>query len=205
MSGPTGILVALIVMTITLATVFLVRPSITVGVMGKIFAFVALCVLPALCISSGMSTHMERSEQTQFCISCHLMAPYGQSLYIDDAKYIPAQHFQNHRVPTDMACYSCHADYTIYGPLKDKFQGITRIYMQYVRTSPDPASIRVPGGYKNAQCLHCHLGARSFQENPVHAAMMDILTSNQLSCLTCHDMVHDVANLTHLKLWRPGQ
>ena len=205
MSGQVGVLAALIVLTIVLAAVFLVRPSVTTGAIGKILAFVALCVLPALCIDAGMSTHMQRSEQTQFCISCHVMAPYGQSLYIDDAKYIPGQHFQNHRVPADMACYACHADYTIYGPLKDKLQGITRIYMQYVRTPPDPASIQIAGGYKNAQCLHCHLGARSFQENPVHTAMMDTLTSNQVSCLTCHNMVHDVANLSHLKLWRPGQ
>jgi hypothetical protein len=32
-----------------------------------------------------------------------------------------------------MACYACHADYTIYGPLNDKLQGINRIYMQYLR------------------------------------------------------------------------
>ena len=55
-----------------------------------------------------------------------------------------------------MACISCHADYTIYGPLKDKLQGLKRIYVQYVSTPPDPAAIRMPGGFENAQCLHCH-------------------------------------------------
>ena len=111
--GAIGILIALIVLTIVLATVFLVDPSITGRPAGKILAFVSLCLLPALCISTGMSTHMQRSEQTQFCISCHAMAPYGQSLYLDDPKYIPAEHFQNHRVPADMACYACHTDYTL--------------------------------------------------------------------------------------------
>jgi cytochrome c-type protein NapC len=201
----TGILISQIVVSIVVACIFLVRPSVTTGTGWKVLAFIGLCVLPALCIVGGMNFHVQRSEQTQFCISCHVMAPYGQSLYIDDAKYIPAQHFQNHRVPADMACYACHADYTIYGPLKDKLRGVTRIYMQYVRTPPDPASIQIPGGYKNGQCLHCHLGARSFEENPVHTAMMDMLTSDQVSCLTCHSMVHDVANLSHLKFWSPGQ
>ncbi|MGC1200686.1 MAG: hypothetical protein WA879_03990, partial [Candidatus Acidiferrales bacterium] len=151
--------------------------------------------------------HVQRSEQTRFCISCHVMIPYGQSLYIDDPKHIPAQHFQNHRVPADMACYSCHADYTIYGPLNDKLQGLKRIYMQYLSTPPDPAAIRIAGGFKNAQCLHCHLGARNFQENAVHGAMMDSLQSEQVSCLTtgCHDTTHDIANLKTLKFWRPGQ
>jgi cytochrome c-type protein NapC len=106
-----------------------------------------------------------------------------------------------------MACYACHTDYTIYGPLKDKMQGLKRIYVQYVSTPPDPASIRIQGGFKNAQCLHCHLGARSFEENPIHAAIMDSLTSNQMSCLTsgCHDTAHDVANLAHEKFWKPAQ
>jgi cytochrome c-type protein NapC len=135
------------------------------------------------------------------------MIPYGRSLYVDDPNHIPAQHFQNHRVPADMACYSCHADYTIYGPLNDKMQGLKRIYMQYVSTPPDPAAIRIACGFKNAQCLHCHLGARSFEENPVHVAIMDSLKSNQLSCVSsgCHDTAHDIANLGQEKFWKPVQ
>jgi hypothetical protein len=200
-----GILICQIALSVVLAALFLVRPSLTSAAGWKIVAFIGLCVLPALCIVGGMNTHVQRSEQTQFCISCHVMIPYGQSLYVDDPSHIPAQHFQNHRVPPDMACYSCHADYSIYGPLKDKMQGLKRIYMQYVSTPPNP--ITIPGGFKNAQCLHCHLGARGFEENPVHAAMIDSLKSNQTSCLTsgCHDTAHDVANLDHQKFWKPVQ
>lgn len=202
-----GVLITLIVLSIVLASIFLIRPDVTEGTGWKIVAFIGLCVLPALCIVLGMGTHMQRSEQRRFCISCHVMEPYGQSLYLDDSKFIPAQHFQNHRVPPDTACYSCHADYTIYGPLKDKIQGLKRIYMQYVTTPPNPASIRIEGGFKNAQCLHCHLGARDFMENPVHSAMMQSLTSDQMSCLTsgCHDSTHDIEGLSGAKFWRPGQ
>ena len=200
-----GILICQITLSAALAAVFLIRPSLTSAAGWKIVAFIGLCVLPALCIVGGMNTHVQRSEQTQFCISCHVMIPYGQSLYADDPSHIPAQHFQNHRVPPDMACYSCHADYSIYGPLKDKMQGLKRIYMQYVSTPPSP--ITIPGGFKNAQCLHCHLGARNFEENPVHAAMIDSLKSNQTSCLAsgCHDTAHDVANLNHQKFWKAAQ
>jgi cytochrome c-type protein NapC len=205
LTGSAGILVALIALTIALAAVFLVRPSITLGPTGKILAFVGLCVLPALCIVTGMSTHMQRSEQTQFCISCHSMETHGQSLYVDDPKYLAAQHFQNHRVPPNMACYACHTDYTIYGPFKDKLEGIKRIYLQYVTTPPK--IIRISGGYSNSQCLHCHEGARSFEENPVHSAMMASLTSNQLSCISsgCHDTVHNADGLANLKMWKPAQ
>ena len=205
MTGQTGILIVLIVLSVVLAGIFLARPSITAGATGKILAFLGLFILPALCIAGGMSTHMQRSEQTRFCISCHSMDPYGRSLYVDDPKYIPAAHYQNHRVPVDQACYACHADYTIFGPLRDKLLGVTRIYMQYVSTPPNP--IRIPGGYNNAQCLHCHGSARNFEESAIHSAIMDTLKSNQLSCISsgCHDTVHNTAELSHAKFWRPAQ
>jgi cytochrome c-type protein NapC len=200
-----GLLIAQIVVTVFLASIFLVRPSVTASTVWKIVAFAGLCVLPALCVVGGMDFHMQRSEQTQFCISCHVMQPYGRSLYVDDPNYIPAQHFQNHRVPADRACYSCHADYSIYGPLNEKITGLTRIWKQYV-TSP-PNTITIPGGFKNEQCLHCHAGSRKFEEDPTHTALMDTLKSNQLSCLTggCHDTVHNINSLDHVKFWSPGQ
>ena len=198
----TGILIVLIALTIALAGVFLVRSSVTGGITGKILAFVGLCVLPALCIGTGWSVHEQRSEQTSSCIACHSMETHGKSLYIADASYIPAQHFQNHLVPPDKACYTCHTDYATYGSLKDKLRGLKYIYMQYVSTPPKV--IRVSGGYSNLQCLHCHAGARGFSDNPAHAAIMGSLTTNQTSCLTCHDMIHNASEVGHLKMWVPG-
>ncbi len=189
MFGTTGVLIALIVLTIALAGVFLVRSSITAGATGKILAFVGLCVLPVLCIGTGLSVHQQRSQQTSYCISCHSMESHGKSLYVADPSYIPAQHFQNHLVPPDQACFTCHTDYTIYGPLKDKLRGLGYIYMQYVSTPPKV--IRISGAYSNLQCLHCHWGARGFSDNPTHAAIMGSLKTNQISCLTCHDMIHN--------------
>lgn len=201
----TAVLIAQIAVSILVAFIFLIRPSITASAGWKMVAFIGLFVLPALCVIGGVNVHMQRSEQTSFCISCHSMAPYGRSLYVDDASWVPAQHFQNHRVPADQACYACHADYTIYGPLKDKLQGLKRVYMQYVSTPP--TQIEIPGGFKNSNCLHCHLGSRSFMENPVHSAILDTLKSNELSCISsgCHDTVHNVDHLAQAKFWSPAQ
>ncbi|MGH9739085.1 MAG: NapC/NirT family cytochrome c [Candidatus Acidiferrales bacterium] len=205
MFGTTAILIALIVVSAILALFFLVRPVVAAGPREKILAFIALFILPVLCVGGGMSAHIQRSEQRRFCISCHSMQPYGRSLYVDNPNYIPAAHFQNHRVPANEACYACHADYAIYGPLVDKMRGLKRIYMQYVSTPP--AHITIPGGFNNDQCLRCHAGARDFEGNPVHRAIMASLTSNHMSCVTsgCHDTVHDIASLGHVKFWSPGQ
>jgi mono/diheme cytochrome c family protein/nitrate/TMAO reductase-like tetraheme cytochrome c subunit len=201
-SGQIGILVALVALTIVLAGVFLVRPSFTLGATGKILAFVGLCVLPALCIGTGMSFHMQRSQQTAYCVSCHSMESHGQSLYVLNASYIPARHFQNHLVSPDKACYTCHTDYTMYGPLKDKIKGLGYLYMEYVSTPPK--TIHLDGKYSNLQCLHCHTGMRSFDENPTHTAIMGSLRTNRISCLSCHNMIHNASEVGHMKMWVDG-
>jgi len=200
--GQIGVLIALVVLTIVLAGVFLVRPSITAGATGKILAFIGLCVLPTLCIGSGMSFHMQRSQQTAYCISCHSMESHGQSLYVLNTSYIPAQHFQNHLVPPDKACYTCHTDYTMYGPLKDKLKGLRYIYMEYVSTPPK--TIHLDGTYNNSQCLHCHAGMRGFDENPTHTAIMGSLKTNRMSCISCHNTIHNASEVAHLKMWVDG-
>jgi cytochrome c-type protein NapC len=202
--GLTGVLIALIVLTIVLAGVFLVRPSITAGTTGKILAFIGLCVLPALCIGTGMSSHMERSQQTSYCISCHSMESHGKSLYVLDPSYIPAQHFQNHFVPPDQACYTCHTDYTMYGPLKDKLKGLRYVYMEYVSTPPK--IIHLDGTYSNSQCLHCHEGSRNFEENLARMPPLAALKSDQISCISsgCHDTIHNASEVDHLQMWTEG-
>ena len=202
MFGQIGILIILVVLTIVLAGVFLVRPAITVGATGKILAFVGLCILPTLCIGAGMSFHLQRSQQTAYCVSCHSMESHGQSLHVLDTSYIPAQHFQNHLVPPRQACYTCHTDYTMYGPLKDKLKGLRYLYMEYVSTPPK--TIHLDGKYSNSQCLHCHAGMRTFNENLTHTAIMGSLNTNRVSCISCHNMIHNASEVSQMKMWFEG-
>lgn len=202
--GPATLLYVLIGVTIVLVATIAFRPSLTSTRGGKQLAFVVYFLLPVAVAFMGVSEHMERSKETQFCLSCHVMAPYGRSLYIDDPTYAPAAHFQNARVPRDEACYTCHTDYVIYGSLRAKLRGLRHVYVQYVGTIP--TTIQLYNPYNNRECLHCHDGARSFEEGAVHSAdpsIMASIKSNQLSCLTsgCHDNVHAVAHLSELKLW----
>jgi hypothetical protein len=61
--------------------------------------------------------------------------------------------------------------------------------------------------HNNSECLHCHLGARSFEEGAVHTADPDLLPAvkaNKLSCLSsgCHEVVHNVGSLNNVKFWK---
>jgi nitrate/TMAO reductase-like tetraheme cytochrome c subunit len=204
--GPATLLYVLIGVTILLVATIAFRPSLTSTRGGKQFAFVGYFLLPIVVASMGASEHMERSKQTQFCLSCHIMNPYGRSLYVDDPVYVPAAHFQNARIPRDEACYTCHTDYVMYGGIRAKIRGLRHVYMQYVGHAAPPLHLYNP--YNNRECLHCHAGARSFEEGAVHSAdpsIMASIKSNQLSCLTsgCHDNVHAVERLSELKFWEP--
>jgi cytochrome c-type protein NapC len=201
---PTIVVSAVLAIALVIVVLVVARPQITAGRAGKMLAFVGLFILPVFAGLLGVDNHIERSKQTKFCLSCHIMGPYGRSLYVDDASYIPAAHFQNNRVPRDEACYTCHTDYTIYtGGIKAKIRGLHHIWAQYIGTPHQPITLYQP--FNNRECLHCHLGARSFEQGTTHSAIMQDIKTNQLSCVTsgCHDMVHNVAQADRVKYWSP--
>ena len=174
---------------------------------GKMLAFVALFALPVMAAWAGFSEQMDRAESTKFCLSCHIMDDFGKSLYIDDPSYIPAAHFQNNRVPRDQACYTCHTNYTMFGTVTAKMHGLRHLWVQYIGTVPKPEAIKLYDAYNNRECLHCHLGARNFEEGSAHNKVPDrlsLIKSNKLSCVSsgCHEFVHDVASLKDDTFWK---
>ena len=205
MITPILILAALIVVSISLILFVISKPSITAGPGGKILAFIALFILPVLVGFVGISEHLERSKRTEFCLSCHVMTDYGKSLYVDDKEYVAASHFQNNQIPRDKACFTCHTDYTMFGDSKAKLRGLRHLYVQYIGTIPDTLTLYTP--YNNRECLHCHEGARKFEESGYHKqnpTMLASMKSSALSCLTsgCHDVIHNAHGLNDAELWK---
>jgi len=193
---------------IILAVLTAFRAQLTRVPGGKILAFVTLCILPALAVWTGLHEQLERSTSTRFCLSCHVMADFGRSLYIDDKSFIPASHFQNNRVPRDHACFTCHTDYTMFGDYRAKWRGVHHVWVQYFGTVPKPEDIKLYVPYNNRECLHCHLGARSFEETMSHQkdpGMLAKVKANELSCMSsnCHDIVHEVGTLSQVTFWKP--
>lgn len=205
---PIAVILILVALAALFVIVIVLRPEITVARGGKVLAFLALFILPAFAGLMGFEGHMERSKQTSFCLSCHVMEPYGKSLYVDDSSYLPAAHFQNARIPRDHACFTCHTNYALYGTVHDKMRGLVHAYKYYIGRPANPIHLYEP--FNNRECLHCHLGARSFEQGAVHNAdpqtMADI-KSNKLSCVSsgCHDTVHNVSQLNKVKYWTPAQ
>jgi cytochrome c-type protein NapC len=194
-------LVAVVLVSIALIALVVLRPSLIAARGGKILAFLAFLVLPALATAMGLSAHMDQSKSTEFCLSCHVMEPYGRSLKVDDETWLPAQHYQNNRIPRDHACFTCHTDYTLFGDEKAKLRGLRHLYVFYLGEIPEKIHLYEP--YKNRECLHCHAGARSFEESDLHKEMRTELGTNATSCLECHDIVHNVGELKGKPVWKP--
>lgn len=207
MFSPQNILIGLIVLAIVVELLLIFKPAITREQGGKILAFVGILMLPVIVGAFALTDHMEKSKRTEFCLSCHVMEKYGQSLHVDDKEWIPAVHFQNHRIPKDEACFTCHTEYTMYGDFAAKIRGLRHLYYQYIGTIPD--TIKLYSKFNNRECLHCHEGARSFEEKSAHMQtplMMDSLKNNSISCMAsgCHDVIHNVRELDKATFWKPG-
>lgn len=205
---PVNIVIAIILITIGLVALLIIKPEITVTAGGKILAFLSLFIFPILAALMGTSAHIEHSKSTMFCLSCHEMAPYGKSLHIDDSEYVPANHFQNNLVPRSAACYTCHTDYTMFGDFNSKVRGLKHVYVHYLGKVPENITLYVP--YNNRECLHCHLGARAFEEGVTHNEepnRLAAIKSNKLSCLSsgCHQLTHNVSKLAEMKFWEEAK
>ena len=198
MDFATGIVASLLVVTVALVGLIALRPGLTAARGGKVLAFFSFFVLPGTAFWGGFQLHMEHSKSTRFCMSCHVMEPYGKSLLIDDSDYVPAAHFQNRRVDRDHACFTCHTNYTLFGDYKAKIGGLRHVWVYYVGDIPKKIELYEP--YKNRECLHCHDGARNFVE--AHEEDLPTLRSNETSCLDCHDQFHPVDKLATLPAWK---
>src|SRR5215831_15774472 len=157
---------ATVVAGILLLTVVIARPRLLIRGVGKFLGLVVIVIYPTSIAFMGAHEHIERSKTVTYCTSCHAMEKYGKSLLIDNPRYLPAAHVQNGRVPRDTACFACHTTYTLYGDFNAKLHGLQHVWVAYLGKVPDKIALYTP--YNNRECLHCHDGARSFEDTTEH-------------------------------------
>ncbi len=196
-------LIVAVIATVALIGLVVERPKLLDGRPGKALAFLALCLLPMAALGLGAYSHLESSKRTEFCLSCHVMEPYGESLWVDDAEALPASHFQNRRIDRDTACFTCHTSYAMFGDVEAKIKGLKHLWVYYAGTIPEKIELYEP--YLNRECLHCHSGARAYEENEMHADIRAELVDGSTSCLECHSTGHDIANVHAATRWEAPQ
>jgi len=157
---------------------------------GKIFALLAMGLLPMLWLLATLVHDIESMETVDFCIQCHTMVEHGESLDVEDADAsLASAHYQNNRVNRETACYDCHVVHTPAGIIKAKINGLKEAYIEYLGSPEKPEEMKKP--YDTVICLSCHGEAKDFLETHEGTDQLEEIRSGKVSCVTeCHDVAH---------------
>ncbi|HEV8131245.1 MAG TPA: NapC/NirT family cytochrome c [Acidobacteriota bacterium] len=145
-----------------------------------------IALLPGLALLFGSRAAIEKAKSPEFCGSCHVMDPFITDLKDPKSQTLASRHYQN-RYILENQCYTCHTDYTVFGPVKAKLTGLRHLWNYETRNYRIPIKHRGPYNFEN--CLHCHGQAKIFLEKH-DADVRKQLESKAVTCLDCHAPVH---------------
>lgn len=155
---------------------------------AKRMLFAGFVLAAPLSLSLIIHVNTEQAKTTEFCGSCHLMAPKVRDLANADSEHLASMHAHRGWIQTN-SCYVCHTDYHMFGGVTAKVRGMRHLYAQLFRKLEE-GELGLYRPYPNANCLQCHAGKRRFEEFPLHADILQELAADRVSCVSCHDMIH---------------
>ena len=189
------------VVAVLVAFIAAAAGQLTVNRLGRLVLLAGLALLPLTVTGAGVAVGMHQSSRTEFCMSCHEMERFGQSLFVDNPGSLAAMHYQKRLIDRDSTCFSCHTDYALFGNEKAKLNGLRHVWVHSFGTVPAEPKLYQP--YPNYNCLHCHDDSRAYLEKAPHQAQRAQLQSGEVSCLTCHRVAHDLDGVAAKNFWHP--
>lgn len=177
--------------------VFLVKKPL-LDLRVKLWLLLGLGVLPGLTGATSTVAGMEATTHRDFCGSCHVMDAHYNDAVDMAAQSLAARHTRNPFFG-EKSCYTCHADYGMYGYALTKAGGMRHVYEYYLggwnKKSLDEALevIHIIKPYDNLNCRQCHTTTlHDWQRVPDHAALKKELDANTVSCASagCHGFAH---------------
>lgn len=183
------------------------------GRLTKVLLLLGLGVMPLGVALTGNIAGYEYTLKRPFCGSCHVMGPYIRDAEDPKSTSLAAIHSRNHRFG-EQSCYTCHADYSMFGAVTTKLNGLKHLYYyvtEYANTGPDGEggpSIHLYRPMKNGTCTQCHsTEAPRWLGVSEHDSMLADIRSGEMSCLTCHgeENVHPLALHRRAKTAQAGK
>jgi cytochrome c-type protein NapC len=178
-----------------LAWFLLRRPALQRGT--KIALLFGIGILPLGTATTGNIHGYEATKTRRFCGSCHVMVPYARDSEDPLSTSLAARHA---RAPSFGAnnCYTCHADYGMYGTVTTKIGGMRHVYeylLNFRQLSLDEAlpRIHLRGAFRNDTCMQCHsTRGPLWLEVGDHASLLEKLRGGEVSCASegCHGPAH---------------
>lgn len=206
------------VVAVVIIAVFLIRRPV-VDLRMKLWLLLGLGVLPGATAAATTAAGMGQTTHREFCGDCHVMQAHFDNATDPTAMSLAARHSRNPFFG-DKSCYTCHADYGMYGYALTKLGGMGHVYEYYFRgyrsmtLEEAVEKIHIKKPYDNLNCRQCHTGTLAdWRQVPEHESLRAELESNKVSCASagCHGFAHpfskkeagQYANTTRPPL-RPG-
>lgn len=163
------------------------------GVAVKLGLFFAIGAMPASAALLGNVKNLETVKERRFCGSCHNMAPYTKDAADPLSTSTASFHSRNEHFGQE-SCYTCHRDYSMYGGVITKMDGLKHVWIYYFGEASDPIKLYRP--HQNASCIRCHSTTLPrFAKVSAHkAATLEYIREGTMSCIRsgCHGPMHNV-------------
>ena len=163
----------------------------------KSLLLLGLGVFPGIVSLTGNIASFEYTLSRPFCGSCHVMGPYLRDAEDPKSNSLAALHSRNHKFGEN-SCYTCHADYQMFGAITTKMNGMRHLFKyvtEYASTGPDgeggpPIHLYKP--FQSAACMQCHstTGKRYLDQ---HGDQVEQIRAGDIACTDCHSEVHPLA------------
>ncbi len=171
------------------------RPHFTAFV--KLWLLLGLGVFPIAAAGFGNVEGFHATKQRQFCGSCHVMTPHLEDATNRASTSLAARHSRN-KLFGEESCYTCHADYGMYGTVLTKLGGMRHVWLYYsefrnVSLPEAKKTIHLLKPYPNSNCMQCHSTENAlWLKIPDHRAAVDDVRKNSVSCASagCHGYAH---------------
>jgi cytochrome c-type protein NapC len=163
----------------------------------KLFLLLGIFVFPVLAAGSGNLAGFETTKRRAFCGGCHVMVPYTEDAGDPSSRSLAAMHGRNRLFGAE-SCYSCHKDYSMFGTVTTKLDGLVHAYHYYGHYRSMPVERALEGlhlyrPFPNDNCTQCHsMEIPGFMELEDHAGIGSELRAREASCVGsgCHGPAH---------------
>jgi nitrate/TMAO reductase-like tetraheme cytochrome c subunit len=192
-----AVALALAAISVVLLVWYLVRrPALTRAT--KVVLLFGIGVLPLGTAANGNIAGYHATKTRHFCASsCHVMLPYGADSEDRESTSLAARHARNESFGGEN-CYTCHADYGMFGTITTKIGGMRHVYEYLLNYHDTPieeflVEVEIRKPFRNDTCIRCHsTHNQGWNQIADHASSLAEVRAGRTSCASegCHGPAH---------------
>ncbi len=159
--------------------------------------FFGMGALPIGAAAAANIQGYEATQRREFCGACHVMVPHASDSVDMKSVGLASRHARNPNFG-EKNCYTCHADYGMFGTVLTKLGGMRHVWLYYTEFHDMPLAearekIHLRKPYPNANCMQCHsTQLQGWLKAPDHQASLQDVRDGRVSCASagCHGVAH---------------